>query len=58
LTGVEAEINTAAQSDPINSSAGLNQYLHPKPRNSHPIDYPVPNFGVDEDIVATQSHIK
>ena len=26
----------------------------PKP---HPVDYKVPNFGVDEDIVNTQAHI-
>jgi hypothetical protein len=43
-------------SDPICSSAG-----HPcdqnKRKSPHPIDYKVPNFGVDEDIVSTQSHI-
>ena len=58
LTGLGAEINTAVQSDPACSSAGCEQYLHPKPLNHHPMDYPVPNFGVDEDIIATQSHIK
>ena len=30
----------------------------PTPPKSHPIDYFVPNFGVDVDIKATQKHIK
>jgi hypothetical protein len=25
---------------------------------SYPINYPVPNFGVDEDIIATKEHLK
>jgi len=58
LTGLGAEINTAVESDPICASAGCKQYLHPKSATGHPMDYPVPNFGVDEDIAATQSHIK
>ena len=30
----------------------------PKPKkNSHPVDYFVPNFGVDKDIKTTQKHI-
>ena len=37
------------ESDPICSSAGCEQYLHPKPDKSKdwPKNYPVPNFGMD-----------
>ena len=37
------------ESDPICSSAGCDQYLHPKPDSSKdwPKDYGVPNFGMD-----------
>jgi len=36
-------------SDPICSSAGCEQYLHPKPKNGTdwPKNYAVPNFGAD-----------
>ena len=27
------------------------------PESPHPVDYDVPNFGVDHDILATQKHI-
>lgn len=37
-------------SDPICSSAGCTQYEHPK-FEGHPMDYPVPNFGVDHGIL-------
>jgi hypothetical protein len=45
-------VQTGAQSDPICSSAGCDQYEHPKPPKGHPMNYPVPNFGVDQDIAA------
>lgn len=41
------------RSDPINGSAGLTQYLHPKGKEPYPMDYDVPDFGVDHDIVAS-----
>jgi hypothetical protein len=44
-------------SDPICSSAGCTQYQFPKPKG-HPVDYPVPDFGIDHDIISTQSNIK
>ena len=48
--------NNEQSSDPICSSAG-----HPCDQNTrkspHPIDYKVPNFGVDQDIIQTQKHI-
>jgi hypothetical protein len=42
------------QSDPICSSAGCDQYKHPELK-SHPMDYPVPNFGVDHEILDSHS---
>jgi hypothetical protein len=44
-------------SDPICSSAGCTQYEHPHPK-SHPMDYFVPNFGVDHDILANDAALK
>ena len=37
------------QSDPICGSGGCEETL-PAPPKSHPVDYFVPNFGVDQDI--------
>merc|ERR1719331_582690 len=47
------DIQTAvdAGSDPICSSAGCTQYKHKKKDRGYKINYPVPNFGVDTDIV-------
>jgi hypothetical protein len=41
--------------DPICSSAGCTQYKHPEYK-THPMDYPVADFGVDHDIKASDSH--
>jgi len=49
----DANINT--ESDPICSSAGCTQYKHKKAKRGYDINYPVPNFGVDTDIV--DSHV-
>merc|ERR1712166_1162160 len=38
------------QSDPICSSAGCTQYKQPEGPEPHPMDYFVPNFGMDRDI--------
>ena len=46
-----------ARSDPICSSAGCDQYLHPEPPKGHPMDYPVPSFGADPDIEGTADSI-
>ena len=57
---VDAEfklMQKASDSDPICSSAGCTQYLHPQPP-SHPMNYPVPDYGVDHDIIGTQASIK
>jgi len=46
------------QSDPICSSAGCSQYKQPEGPPSHPMDYKVPNFGMDHDILATETDEK
>jgi hypothetical protein len=46
------QTQSSSQSDPICSSAGCTQYKHPDPPAGHPMDYPVPDFGVDHDIVS------
>jgi len=44
-------------SDPICNSSGCTQYLHPEDKPSHPIDYPVADFGLDHDIVGTDKSL-
>jgi hypothetical protein len=44
--------------DPICSSAGCTQYKHPEAPASHPMDYPVPNFGVDHDVKVSENSEK
>ena len=46
------------QSDPICSSAGCTQYKQPDGPKPHPMDYFVPNFGMDHDIVASETDEK
>ena len=46
-----------ARSDPICSSAGCDQYLHPAPPADPPMDYFVPNFGKDPEITGTADSI-
>jgi hypothetical protein len=43
--------NVQLQSDPICSSSGCTQYKHDEQKPSYPMDYFVPNFGVDHHIV-------
>ena len=47
------------QSDPICSSAGCTQYKQPEGPPQHPMDYFVPNFGMDKkDVLWTQENEK
>merc|ERR1712147_478888 len=46
-------VQTDIESDPICSSAGCTQYKHKKKPRGYDINYPVPNFGVDTDIIAS-----
>lgn len=41
------------ESDPICSSAGCTQYEFPKPPDGPPMNYPVPDFGQDHEIIAS-----
>jgi hypothetical protein len=43
--------------DPICSSAGCDQYTHPKVPLGYPINYAVPDFGVDDDIAGTEASL-
>ena len=46
------------QSDPICSSAGCTAYKQPEGPPQHPMDYFVPNFGMDHDVLATEANEK
>ena len=46
------------RSDPIGSSAGNTQYKQPAGPAQHPMDYFVPNFGMDHDILASENNEK
>jgi len=48
------QLNT--ESDPICSSSGCGQYKHVSSAPSHPMDYPVPDFGQDHDVMDTISN--
>ena len=52
--GIYSNLNS--KSDPICNSAGCTQYLAPE-RNSYPVNYFVPNFGLDRDIIDTHENI-
>jgi len=44
--------------DPIGSSIGIVQYIHPEVKESkYPLNYPVPNFGADQGILDTHNSI-
>jgi len=47
----DLQIGSDVNSDPICSSAGCDQYKHKKKKRGYDINYFVPNFGVDKDIV-------
>jgi len=47
----DLQIESDVHSDPICSSAGCSQYKHKKKPRGYDINYPVPNFGVDHDIL-------
>lgn len=45
------QLNSEIKSDPVCSSAGCDQYLHPDSKISDwPMNYPVPSFGMDRHI--------
>jgi len=64
VLGHQLALQVASSSDPIGSSVGMTQYMHPAAADSiiEPppavVDYPVPNFGKDPDMVSTLNSIK
>lgn len=46
------------ESDPICSSAGCDQYRHKHGALGYDINYPVPNFGEDQDILDARNNLK
>jgi len=52
------QIESTVESDPICSSAGCTQYKLPDDGSKWPMDYFVPNFGVDHDIKASHEDLK
>lgn len=56
MTGHEWNL-VQLNSDPICSSAGCTQYKHKSTPLGYDLDYFVPNFGVDQDIIDTQKSI-
>jgi len=53
-SGVDMQI----ESDPICSSAGCTAYKQPEGPKPPPMDYFVPNFGKDRDIIASEEDEK
>ena len=51
------DVQISVESDPICSSAGCTQYKTKKTPLGYDLDYFVPNFGVDHDILDTQKSI-
>ena len=56
LAGADAVL-IHIKDDPICNSAGCTQYLHPQ-EDKYPKDYYVADFGLDEEVRASQSHEK
>jgi len=54
----DSDIKADAESDPICSSAGCGQYRHKPTDLGYPIDYYVPNFGGDQDIVDSKHSLE
>ena len=50
-------VQTDIESDPICSSAGCTQYKHKKKELGYDIDYAVPDFGVDHEILASHASL-
>ena len=55
---MQSGVDIQMESDPICSSAGCDQYKQPEGPPQHPMDYFVPNFGMDHDVLATETDEK
>ena len=51
---MQSGVDIQMESDPICSSAGCTQYKQPEGPKPPPMDYFVPNFGMDHDILASE----
>ena len=58
INAIQLEKDKNSKDDPICGSAGCTQYLHPPAKPGYPMDYFVPNFGVDHDIIHTENSAK
>lgn len=56
--GFVEDVQLSAESDPICSSAGCDQYKHPAAPGGPPLDYFVPNFGADPEIAGTLTSVQ
>jgi len=54
----DLQLESDVHSDPICSSAGCTQYKHKKKPTGYDINYPVPNFGVDTDILDNHASLE
>jgi hypothetical protein len=54
----QVQLDNQVDSDPICSSAGCDQYKHKKKPRGYKINYPVPDFGVDTDIIANHASLE
>jgi len=54
----DVQIDAEVESDPICSSAGCSQYKHAHKKLPYPVDYAVPNNGMDHDIIANDNSLK
>ena len=58
IDDVQLDSDVHLDSDPICSSAGCTQYKHKKKPLGYKINYPVPNFGVDTDIIDNHASLE
>ena len=55
---MQAQVDIQMESDPICSSAGCSQYKQAEGPAPPPMDYFVPNFGMDHDVLASENNEK
>lgn len=55
---MQSGVDVHLESDPICSSAGCDQYKHKKKERGYKINYPVPNFGRDTDMIDTDASLE
>lgn len=58
MSYMQSQADLHLESDPICSSAGCTQYKHKKKALGYKLNYPVPNFGVDQDILTNHHSLE